>query len=119
MRILFIGDIVGTPGVDMVQRVVPRLVTREGIDLVIANAENAVNGSGLTASVYRRLRGAGVDAVTMGDHIYKRQEIISTLEKDERICKPANFPREAPGREYVLVSARTGDPVGIFCLLGR
>src|SRR5829696_7779366 len=102
MRILFIGDIVGTPGVNIVRRAVPLLVRHEQIDLVIANAENAVAGSGLTPSVYRKLRECGVDAVTLGDHIYKKQEIIGTLEKDDRVCKPANFPPEAPGREWVL-----------------
>jgi metallophosphoesterase (TIGR00282 family) len=119
MRILFIGDIVGSPGVDIIKRALPAFIAREGLDLVIANAENAVNGSGLTASVYRRLREAGVDVVTLGDHVYKKQEIIATLQKDERVCKPANFPPEAPGRDSVLAVARNGVSVGVFCLLGR
>lgn len=119
MRILFIGDIVGSPGVNIVRRAVPVLVAREKIDLVIANAENAAAGSGLTASLYRRIREAGVDLVTLGDHIYKKAEIISTLEKEERVCKPANFPPDAPGREYGLCQARDGTPVAALCLLGR
>jgi 2',3'-cyclic-nucleotide 2'-phosphodiesterase len=119
MRILFIGDIVGTPGVDCVKRAVPRLIASEGIDLVVANAENAVNGSGLTPLVYRRLRESGVDAVTMGDHIYKKSDLIATLEKDERICKPANYPAEAPGREFVLATARDGTTVAVISLQGR
>jgi metallophosphoesterase (TIGR00282 family) len=60
-----------------------------------------------------------VDVVTLGDHIYKKSDIISTLEKDDRICKPANFPAEAPGQEYVLAAARDGTMVGVFALLGR
>jgi metallophosphoesterase (TIGR00282 family) len=119
MRILFIGDIVGTPGLNMVRRAVPMLIAREQIDLVIANAENAAGGSGLTASLYRKLREAGVDLVTLGDHIYKKAEIIPTLEKEEQVCKPANFPPEAPGREYALGQARDGTPVAAVCLLGR
>jgi metallophosphoesterase (TIGR00282 family) len=119
MRILFIGDIVGTPGVSFLRQALPLLIPREGIDLVIANAENAVAGSGLTPSVYRKLREAGVDLVTLGDHIYKKQEIIPTLEKDDRVCKPANFPPDAPGREYVVAPARDGTPVAALCLLGR
>jgi 2',3'-cyclic-nucleotide 2'-phosphodiesterase len=119
MRILFIGDIVGTPGVECVRSAVPRLIERETLDLVIANAENAVGGSGLTPSVYKRLRQAGVDVVTLGDHIFKKSDIIATLEQDDRICKPANFPAEAPGREYVLVPARNGTPVGVFSVMGR
>src|SRR5205085_317457 len=83
----------------------------EQLDLVVANAENAVAGSGLTPTIYKRLRKAGIDAVTLGDHVYKKQEIIPTLEQDERLCKPANFPPEAPGRDFVLVPARNGTPV--------
>jgi hypothetical protein len=119
MRILFIGDIVGSPGVTMVQRAVPVLIAREAIDIVIANAENAVGGSGMTAGAYRKLRDSGVDLVTFGDHIYKRVEIISTLEQEERTCKPANFPPEAPGREFAQASARDGTLVAVMSLLGR
>jgi metallophosphoesterase (TIGR00282 family) len=119
MRILFVGDVVGTPGVAFLRQALPVLIPREGVDLVIANAENAVAGSGLTPSVYRKLREAGVDLVTLGDHIYKKQEIIPTLEKDDRVCKPANFPADAPGREYVVAAARDGTPVAALCLLGR
>ncbi len=119
MRILFIGDIVGTPGVAVVERAVPLLVVREQIDLVVANAENAVAGSGLTPGVYRKLRKAGVDAVTLGDHIYKKQEIIPILREDDRLGKPANFPPDAPGREWVLVPSRDGTPVAVLSLLGR
>jgi hypothetical protein len=119
MRILFIGDIVGPPGVTFVKRALPLLVAREAIDLVVANAENAAAGSGLTPSIYRQLREAGVDLVTLGDHIYKKAEIIATLEKDERLCRPANFPPDAPGREVIVATARDGTPVAAFCLLGR
>lgn len=119
MRILFVGDIVGQPGVTILKRALPVLIAQEGIDLVIANAENASGGSGMTPSVFRQIREAGVDLVTMGDHLYKKSDIISTLEKDDRICKPANFPASAPGREYVLASARDQTPVAALCLLGR
>src|SRR5436305_14986862 len=106
MKILFLGDIVGQPGIDMVRTAVPRLIDAEPLDLVIANAENACSGSGLTPRQYRQLRSAGVDLITMGDHIYRRSEIISVLESEDRICKPANFPREAPARTPVLATAR-------------
>jgi metallophosphoesterase (TIGR00282 family) len=119
MRILFIGDIVGPPGVTFLKRALPVLIAHEQIDLVIANAENAANGSGLTPNLYRKIREAGVDLVTLGDHIYKKAEIIPVLEKDEPICKPANFPADAPGKEFALANARDGTPVAILCLLGR
>jgi metallophosphoesterase (TIGR00282 family) len=120
MRILFIGDIVGQPGVGILTRTLPELLIRERLDLVIANAENAAStGAGLTPAIYRQLRGAGVDLVTMGDHIYKKAAIVSVLEQEERICKPANFPSEAPGRDHALAQARNGTSVAAFCLLGR
>jgi 2',3'-cyclic-nucleotide 2'-phosphodiesterase len=119
MRILFIGDIVGTPGVNFVKLALPLLIPMEKIDCVIANAENAAGGSGLTETLYRRLRDAGVDLVTLGDHVYKKQEIIPTLEKEERLCKPANFPPDAPGRDYALAPARDGTPVAALTVLGR
>jgi len=86
---------------------------------VIANAENAAGGPGITNRLYRKVRAAGVALGTLGDHIYKKAEIIETLEKDGRICKPANFPPDAPGRDYALTTARDGTPVAALCVLGR
>jgi len=119
MRILFIGDIVGPPGVTFLREALPVLIRHERLDFVIANAENAANGTGLTPNLYKKIREAGVDLVTLGDHIYKKAEIIPTLNADDRVCKPANFPPDAPGREYVVAPAKDGTPVAAFCVLGR
>jgi len=119
MRILFLGDIVGPPGVALVRKALPDVVTREKIDIVIANAENGSNGTGLNPNTYKKLRQSGIDLVTMGDHVYKKQEIIPLMKEDERICRPANFPAEAPGREYVLTAAADGTMVAAFSVLGR
>ena len=119
MRLLFIGDIVGQPGLDFVRTGLPALIAAERIDLVVANAENVANGSGLTPRGYRQLRAAGVDLVTMGDHIYKKIDLLSVLNSEDRICKPANFPPEAPGRDWVLATARDGTPVAALGVLGR
>jgi 2',3'-cyclic-nucleotide 2'-phosphodiesterase len=119
MRLLFLGDIVGKPGVVFLRRALPALVAKEQIDVVIANAENASDGSGLTPRDYRRIREAGVDLVTLGDHVYRRRDIIPTLEQDEHICRPANFPPGAPGRDFAIGSARDGTPVAAICLMGR
>lgn len=119
MRILFIGDIVGPPGVALVKKALRTVREREEIDLVIANAENASGGSGITPAAYKQLRDAEVDLITLGDHIYKKQEIIAVLEKDEHVCRPANYPPEAPGRAFALAGARDGTAVAAFCLLGR
>jgi 2',3'-cyclic-nucleotide 2'-phosphodiesterase len=119
MRILFIGDIVGKPGRQIVGRAVERLVVERQLDLVIANAENAAGGSGLTPAIYRELMRAQVDAITLGDHVYRRKEIYSVLEGEPNIVKPANLPPESVGRNWAVIEARNGVPVAIACLLGR
>src|SRR5436309_14869996 len=119
MRILFIGDIVGKPGRDIVCRAVKGLVALHRLDLVVANAENAAGGSGLTPAIYRELVRAGVDAITLGDHVYRRKEIYSVLESEPNIVKPANLPRESVGRHWAVVTATSGVQVGVACLLGR
>ena len=119
MRFLFIGDIVGKPGRDIVCRTVKGLVAKHNLDLVIANAENAAGGSGLTPSIYRELIRAGLDAITLGDHVYRRKEIYSVLESESNIVKPANLPPESVGRDWCVVKARNGESVGIACVLGQ
>jgi metallophosphoesterase (TIGR00282 family) len=119
VRILHIGDIVGKPGRQIVARAVRALKDRERLDLVVANAENSAAGSGMTAEIYRELVAAGVDGITMGDHIYRRQEIFSTLQSATNLVKPANFPAEAPGRDLMLLSTPSGTRLAVFSLLGR
>jgi len=119
VRLLLIGDIVGKPGRHIVSRAVAGLVRAENIDLVVANAENAAGGSGLTPANYQELMSSGVNCVTLGDHIYRRREIMDVLERQPNIVKPANFPPQAPGREFAVVTARDGSQVGVFSLLGR
>ncbi|MCI0331968.1 MAG: TIGR00282 family metallophosphoesterase [Planctomycetes bacterium] len=119
MRILFIGDIVGKPGRDIVCRSIAGLVDKHQLDLVVANAENAAGGSGLTPAIYRELIRAGVDAITLGDHVYRRKEIYSVLENESNIVKPANLPPESIGRDWAVVNAHNGVPVAIACMLGR
>jgi metallophosphoesterase (TIGR00282 family) len=119
VRILFIGDIVGRPGRDIVCAAVERLKAERELDLVIANAENAAAGSGLTPAIYRDLVRAGLDAMTLGDHVYRRKEIYSVLESEPNIVKPANLPPESVGRDWAVVTAANGVPVAIACFLGQ
>lgn len=119
MRILFIGDIVGKPGRKIVAQALPGLRRRENLDLVIANAENAADGSGITPKIYRDLLVAGVDCITLGDHIYRRFEIATILETETNIVKPANYPDEAPGRTWAVVQAANGVSVGVISIMGR
>lgn len=119
MRILLIGDIVGKPGRQIVQQALRGLRAERGLNLVIANAENAAGGSGLTPAIYRELLAAGVDVVTMGDHIYRRNEIADVLTKENNIVKPANFPPEAPGKDVAIVAAANDVQVAVISVLGR
>src|SRR3954462_3898598 len=85
MRILLIGDIVGKPGEKIVTRTLAGLRKRESLDLIIANSENAADGSGLAPSIYRKFITAGVDCITLGDHIYRRSEIVGILNSADNI----------------------------------
>lgn len=97
----------------------PILRRRWSLDLVVANAENASSGSGLDPKGYQQLIDAGVSAITMGDHVYKKKEILPLFAAGAPICRPANFPLEAPGPDHVLVSAADGVPVAVITVLGR
>lgn len=119
MRLLLIGDIVGRPGRQVVARAVPRLRTEERLDLVVANAENSAGGSGLTPENYRELIAAGVDCITLGDHAYRRREIFNILQTERNIVRPGNYPEEAPGRSFTVVTTRSRFQVAVFCLVGR
>ena len=119
MRLLLIGDIVGKPGRQIVAQSLRGLIQTEGLDLVVANAENAAGGSGLTPANYRELIAAGVDCITLGDHIYRRREIVDILEEQPNIVKPANFPPDSPGHDHAIVRARNGIDVAVISLLGR
>lgn len=119
MRVLLIGDIVGKPGLKIVRRAVPLLRKREKLDFVVANGENAADGSGITPGIYAKLIAAEVDCITLGDHIYRRQEISETLAKERNILKPANFPPGAPGRGWTVLKAKNGVEVAVISLLGR
>ncbi len=119
MKILLIGDIVGKPGREAVKKLLPGLIEREELDVVLANAENAAGGSGLTPAIYKELIAAGVDGITLGDLVYRRTEILPTLEAQTNIVRPANLPPEAIGRRWAVVTGKGGGEVGFCCVLGR
>ena len=119
MRLLFIGDVVGKPGREILKQALPGLIEAERLDVVIANAENAAGGSGLTPGNYKELTEVGVDGITLGDHVYRRREIYPILESEPNIVRPANLPDEAVGRTWGMVTSRSGVTVAIACFLGR
>ena len=119
MRLLLIGDIVGKPGRQIVVQSLRGLRAEYRLDLIVANAENVAGGSGLTPPIYHELIDAGLDAVTLGDHVFRRREIIPVLEGERRIVRPANLSPDAPGRGWTVVRARNQVAVAVFALLGR
>lgn len=119
INLLCIGDVVGRPGRFVLSQALPGIVQQHDIHCVICNAENITNGSGLTPQLYEKLRRYGVDLITLGDHIYRKQEIIPILEKSDRIVKPANYPVSAPGRTFAVCETSLGPKVGVLSLMGR
>lgn len=95
------------------------LRAQEQLDFVVANAENAAGGSGITPAIYHELIAAGVNAVTLGDHCFRRREIFPILQSERRIVRPANYPSAAPGHDFTVLQTREQVPVGLVTLLGR
>ena len=119
LRILCLGDIVGRPGRQVVHQRLPGLIREHNVDLVIANAENIAGGSGITTNLFHKIRSYGIDVVTLGDHAYKKADILPTLQTSERIVRPANLAANAVGRSFTVVTTNSGISVAVFCVLGR
>ncbi|MBC7333805.1 MAG: TIGR00282 family metallophosphoesterase [Actinobacteria bacterium] len=121
MRVLFLGDIFGKPGRECVKRKLPDIVKESSVDIVIANGENAAGGLGITPDICNSLLDMGIDVVTSGNHIYKKREIYSYIEKEPRLLKPANYPPETPGSGfYVFSNEKTGGrKVAVINICGR
>ena len=107
IRVLLIGDIVGKPGRTVLKEKLPALVAERRIDFVIANGENAAQGSGITENLFKEIVNTGVGCVTCGDHVWKRHEILGVLERDRRLLRPLNYPRESTGRARSRPQAST------------
>jgi 2',3'-cyclic-nucleotide 2'-phosphodiesterase len=119
MRILLIGDVVGKPGRQICQQAIHGLRVAENLDLVVANAENAAGGSGLTPEIYHELLAAGVDGITLGDHAFRRREIFPILQSERKIVRAANYPAAAPGHDHMILRTRQQVSVAVLTLLGR
>ena len=119
LRVLCVGDVVGSPGRRVLAEAIPVLVSRHQIDCVIVNAENAAGGSGITPAIFEKILHYGVDVVTLGDHLYRRREIISVLETSDRIVRPANLPAAAPGKDHTIRVTAHNHRVAVISLLGR
>jgi len=118
LKLLFIGDVVGRPGREIIAERLLRLRNELGLDFVIANGENAAAGAGLTGAVARTMLDAGVDALTLGDHIWDQKGFEAEIAGLERVCRPANLPSACPGRDHIILE-KDGFRLAIFTVLGR
>jgi 2',3'-cyclic-nucleotide 2'-phosphodiesterase len=118
LKILFVGDVVGNPGRKALKELIPSIRKEEGIDFCIANGENAAGGSGITYVVAQELYKMGIDAITMGNHTWSKREVLSFIDSDSRIVRPANYPAELPGKGSMVIPCKTGS-IGILNLMGR
>ncbi|MEJ6601186.1 MAG: YmdB family metallophosphoesterase, partial [Opitutaceae bacterium] len=118
IRILFIGDIVGRPGRDKIATWVARLRQKHNLDFIIANGENAAAGAGITGSIARTLLEQGIDAITLGDHVWDQRGWEHEIDEFERVCRPANLPASSPGKDHVILK-KGNFRLAVFTVLGR
>jgi len=119
MRFMFIGDIVGEAGRQMVTRFVPELKRKKNLDIVIANAENMAGGFGITPETFQEITQAGVDIVTGGNHTFDKKEGVPVLQDEPYCLRPANYPQGTPGAGSVLYTSPRGPKIGVINVMGR
>ncbi len=118
MKVLFIGDVIGSPGRAGLARAMPGLRERHAPDLVIVNGENSAGGLGITQKTAEHLFSIGADVITLGNHAFRRREVFDYLDRDERVVRPANFMTGNPGRGHTLVDVG-GTRVAVINLIGQ
>jgi hypothetical protein len=119
MNILFVGDIVGKPGRELIRKGLRGLIEQHEVDLVIANAENAAAGFGVTKEIGDTLLEWGVDVMTSGNHIWDKKEAIEYIATEPRLLRPANYPAGVPGRGSYVAQTGDGRAVGVINVMGR
>jgi len=119
MRLLFIGDIVGRPGRDLVRHGLREIIEHHHVDLVIANVENAAAGFGITREIGDQLLDWGVDVMTSGNHIWDKKEALEYIGAEPRLLRPANYPAGTPGNGSYLARSRDNVSVGVINVMGR
>ena len=119
MKLLFIGDVVGRPGRQVLSSRLGRLIDTRRIDFVVANAENAAGGFGLTLDTVRDLLALDIHVLTSGNHIWDKKEIIDHLDRYRELLRPANYPPGLPGRGSGIFSTSAGIKIGVLNLEGR
>jgi metallophosphoesterase (TIGR00282 family) len=119
LKLLFVGDVFGTPGRRVLKSGLKRLRQEHAPDLVVVNGENVAGGSGITPDTAEELFRCGADVITTGNHVWDKREIVPYLDRHPRLLRPANYPHPAPGPGVCVVEARDGTPVAVVNLMGR
>lgn len=119
IRILAVGDVVGRPGRVALAHFLPELKKTRGIDFIVVNAENSAAGAGINEKIFHEIRGYGADVLTMGDHAFDKREAYPVYEREERLLRPSNWPKGAPGRGTCVVDGPRGIKVGVIHLQGK
>jgi metallophosphoesterase (TIGR00282 family) len=119
MRILFVADVNGAPGMRAVERLLPGLRDELGADFCVLNGENAADGLGLTPQLAERLLASGADVITLGNHTWRRKEIAPYLAETDRVIRPANLSRHSPGRGLTFAETPGGAKLAVINLLGQ
>src|SRR5258706_4109475 len=119
MRILFIGDIVGRSGRNILLNHMPKLIAEWRLDLVVVNGENAAGGFGITEAIYNDFIDAGADAITLGNHAWDQREALVFIERAPRLIRPINFPPGTPGRGAAMIDAKNGAKALVINAMGR
>jgi metallophosphoesterase (TIGR00282 family) len=119
MKLLFIGDIVGRPGRDLLRKHLKALAACHAADLVIVNGENAAGGAGITRDNANEIFGAGVDVITTGNHVWDKREALEFIVREPRLIRPANYAEGTPGLGSYVAVSRSGVRVGVVNVMGR
>jgi metallophosphoesterase (TIGR00282 family) len=118
-RLLFIGDIMGKPGREVIRRGLAAIVDAYDIDFVLANGENSAAGFGVTPDIAKTLFEYGIDALTSGNHVWDKKEVQEYIAAEPRLLRPANFPTGVPGRGRGVFRTRRGEAIGVVNVMGR
>jgi len=119
LKFLFLGDVVGRSGRRALAAHLPEARTRLGLDFVVANAENAAGGFGMTEKVCNELYDAGVDVLTSGNHVWAKREIVPYIDEDARVLRPKNYPDGTPGEGFRVYDAPGGARIAVLNVMGR
>ena len=117
MRVLAVGDLIGSEGLRKLEQELPSLIKRENIDFVIVNGENVADGMGINEKSYKTILSLGADVVTLGNHTWAKKDVFNFID-DERLVRPANYPKSNPGKGYGIYECK-GKKIAVINLIGR